>query len=319
MSDLAVVAHVGSGLAIDSGLSANDFVEGSISDNTRIGYASDWRQFQEWCSASGVQALPASPAVCGDYFAYMANIGRASSSIDRSRAALRMSHEILGFEDPTSSILVRKILSGIRRKIGTARVKKAPVLSADIKLMVDALPSGLLGCRDKALLLIGFAGAFRRSELVGLTVENVEFSQNGARILLPFSKTDNFGEGRYVAIKRGGATCPVAALEAWLAVSGITSGPVFRQVNRHGKIRETALTAQVVPRIVKRAAVAVGLNPDNLSGHSLRAGFVTQCALVGVSESNIMRQTGHKSSDTVRGYVRIACLFQDNPSGSLGL
>jgi integrase len=242
------------------------------------------------------------------------------SSIDRIRAAIRMAHESAGYSDPTDHISIRKELKGIRNKKGTAKTKKAPTLSTDIKAMIATLPESTIGIRDKALLLIGFAGAFRRSELVDIQIEHLQETTEGIKILLPRSKTDQEGAGRLVAIRRGAnpATCPVRALKAWIEVTGIVSGSLFRRVDRHGNIKDS-MTAQSVALVVKRAAEAAGLDASQYSGHSLRAGFVTQGAINGATETNIMRQTGHKSYETVRGYIRIANIFQDNVSGMLDL
>lgn len=319
-SNLAMVVPAESGLAVDAGSwTAHDFIESSLSENTKRAYASDFKQFSIWCAGRGVSPLPVGPALVADYFTHLCNIGRKSSSIDRARASIRMAHEAAGFEDPAGGLVVRKVLSGIRRTVGVARNKKTPVLSCGIKAMLETLPDGLLGVRDRAILLVGFSGAFRRSELVGIQVENVEFSGDGMKILLPFSKTDQEGAGRIVAIKRGSAACPVAALEAWLQAAGIKSGPVFRCVDRHSRLSETALTSQSIARIVKRAAVAAGIDASNISGHSLRSGFVTTAALAGASEANIARTTGHKSIEILRGYIRVADVFKDNASGLLGL
>jgi site-specific recombinase XerD len=299
---------------------AKEYMADSVADNTKRGYASDFRQFSAWCEAAGVQALPSVPSTVAAYFSAMADIGRKASTIDRARAAIRMAHETAGFADPTNDRHVRLALKGIRRTIGTAKAKTSPTLSNDIKAMIAALPSGKIGLRDRALLLVGFAGAFRRSELAGVSLEHIEETSEGIKILLLKSKTDQEGQGRYVGIKRGEnpATCPIRALKAWIEVAGITSGPIFRSVDRHGNIKE-AITPQTVALVVKRTAEAAGLDPAKYSGHSLRAGFVTQGAIGGASETNIMRQTGHKSHDTVRGYIRIANIFKDNVSGMLGL
>lgn len=297
-----------------------EYIGESVADNTRRAYASDFRQFTSWCESAGLQILPATPATVAAYFSAMADAGRKPSTIDRARAAVRMAHEIAGYPDPTNDRNVRLALKGIRRKVGTAKARKSPTLCSDIRAMVAVLPDSLLGARDRALILVGFAGAFRRSELVGIAAEHIEHTAEGVKILLPRSKTDQEGQGRYVGIKRGTnpATCPVRALAAWLEAAGIAAGPIFRSVDRHGRIGES-MTAQTVARVVKRTAAAAGLDADRYSGHSLRAGFVTQGALNGASETNIMRQTGHRSYETVRGYVRIANVFRDNVSGMLGL
>ena len=231
-----------------------------------------------------------------------------------------MAHEMAGYADPTGNKHVKLTLKGIRRKVGTAKAKKSPILATDVRAMTNSLPARLIGLRDRALILLGFAGAFRRSEVAQIAIEYVEETAEGIKVFIPRSKTDQEGQGRYIGIKRGAipATCPVRALNAWIEAAGISSGPIFRRVDRHGNVKEP-ITAQIVALIVKRAAAAAGLDPAKYSGHSLRAGFVTQGALNGATETNIMRQTGHTSHATVRGYIRIANIFKDNVSGMLGL
>ena len=299
---------------------AKEYIADSVAQNTRRGYQSDYRRFALWCKTLGLHSIPASPESIASYLSYMADTGRKPSTIDRARAAIRMAHETAGLADPTNDRMVRLALKGIRRKLGTAKIKKSPVLTEDVIAMVSVLPENIMGIRDRALILIGFSGAFRRSELVGILLEHIEETPEGIKVLLPRSKTDQDGEGRYVGIKRGSvpATCPVRALRAWLDAAAITSGPVFRRVDRHGNVLEK-ISAQSVGLIVKRAVKAAGLDPTKYSGHSLRAGFVTQAAIAGATETNIMRQTGHKSHATLQIYIRIADLFKDNPSSMLGL
>lgn len=299
---------------------AKDYIADSMAENTRRAYNSDFRQFSAWCAEAGLPALPASPGAVAAYLSALADAGRRVSTIERARAAIKVAHETAGAADPTAHKHVALTLRGIRRRLGAAPTKKAPILTNDIRAMVDALPDSLLGLRDRAILLLGFAGAFRRSELAYIHAEHIEYTAEGVRVYLPRSKTDQEGQGRYVGIKRGTdpRTCPVRALAAWCDAAGISSGPVFRMVDRHGNIRGP-ITPQTVALVVKRACRAAGLDPERYSGHSLRAGFVTQAALSGATESNIMRQTGHTSSATVKGYIRIANIFCDNASGLLGL
>jgi len=208
-------------------------------------------------------------------------------------------------------------LRGIRRTHGSAQRQVAPAVKEDVLSMVAAL-TGIKGTRDRALLLVGFAGAFRRSELVSLTVADIEQAQQGLIVTLQRSKTDQEGRGRKVAIPFArGAVCPVLALQQWIAVAGITEGPIFRGVNRHGQIADAAITPQAVAMVVKERAQAVGLNAANYSGHSLRAGLVTSAAQLGVSSWKIRQQTGHKSDAMLSRYIRDAGLFVSNASGAV--
>ena len=212
-------------------------------------------------------------------------------------------------------------MAGIRRRLGTAATAKRPVLVAELQAMVAALPDTLLGSRDRAILLLGFSGAFRRSELVSLNREDVLETAEGLVVTLRRSKTDQEAEGRKVAIPRGreAGTCPVRALSAWLAASGIADGPLFRRVNRHGQMLPQRLSGEAVAIVVKRWAAAAGLAPEEFAGHSLRAGLATAAAIAGKSERAIMSQTGHRSPMTVRRYIRDANLFRENAADGIGL
>jgi site-specific recombinase XerD len=187
--------------------------------------------------------------------------------------------------------------------------------------MVLALPEGPLGLRDSALLLLGFAGALRRSELVGLDVEDLGFEQAGVVLTLHRSKTDQEGQGQVIAVPYGRheATCPVLAVRIWLDASGITAGPVFRAVDRHGNVANGRLSDRAVATIVKRSAEAAGLNPADYAGHSLRSGMATAAARAGASERSIMNQTRHRSVAMVRRYIHRGQMFADNAAGQVGL
>jgi integrase len=217
--------------------------------------------------------------------------------------------------------VVSETMKGIRRSLGTAQPGKEPLLTPDILQMLDALDDRLLGCRDRALLLVGFAGGFRRSELVALDVGDVGETADGLVIRVRRSKTDPEAKGMTVALPYGStaATCPVRSYRAWIAAAGITSGPAFRSVDRHGVVGQGRMNAGSAARLIKRAAEAAGLDPASYAGHSLRAGFATQAFLNGAAEVSIMRQTRHKSLNTLRKYIRDRSLFRDNPAAKLGL
>jgi integrase len=216
---------------------------------------------------------------------------------------------------------VSETLKGIRRSIGTAQEGKAPLLTSDIRRIVACCPKTLGGLRDQALILVGFAGAFRRSELAAIDYANLTFTQDGLVIDLRRSKTDQEAAGRKVGIPFGKEeeTCPVRALRKWLAESGITAGAVFRGVDCHGKLARRGLHKDCVGWILKRVARRAGLKPEPLGGHSLRAGCVTQAAMNGVSERDIMRQTGHKSAEMLARYIRIGEIFTRNAAAGLGI
>ena len=195
------------------------------------------------------------------------------ATITRRLSAISQAHQIAGFEPPTGSAKVRLVMAGIRRTKGTAQSAKTPVLVDDLKRMVSQLPGGLIGIRDRALLLIGFCGAFRRSELVALDVADAAFTREGLVLTIRRSKTDQEGEGRKIGIPYAShvETCPIRSLQDWLEKSGITVGPIFRPINRHGRMASIRLSAAAVGDVVKRYAGAVGLNASDFAGHSLRS------------------------------------------------
>jgi integrase len=242
-------------------------------------------------------------------------------SIQRRLNAIAEAHKALGLESPTSAGVVRNTLKGIKRTLGTAPVQKAPALTKDIRAMVGAADSGLIGARDRAVILLGFAGAFRRSEVVGLDVEDLDFNHDGLTVTLRRSKNDQDGQGRKVGIPYGAnpETCPVRNLRAWLEASCIEAGAVFRSVNRHGQVKPGRLSGIDVARIVKKLVERAGLDATSYAGHSIRAGHATSAAIAGASERSIMNQTGHRSVQMVRRYIRDGNLFRDNSAGKLGL
>ncbi|HEX4770473.1 MAG TPA: site-specific integrase [Bryobacteraceae bacterium] len=292
-------------------------------ENTRKAYRYDLEHFAAFCAHQNVPALPASAATIAAYLASMADEGLKPATMSRRLAAISKAHAAAGLETPTSMrhAIVAETWQGIRRTLGTAQVQKAACTTDYMKQMLAQVPDTLAGARDRALLLVGFAAALRRSELVALAVDGVQFVPEGMTISIRRSKTDQEQHGQKVAVTLGKTpeTCPVRALKAWLKAASVESGPLFRAVNRWGQVQQTALTDQVVASLVKKYAQAAGLDADVFSGHSLRAGLATSAALAGAGERQIMRQTRHKSEAMVRRYVRDANMFNQNVSGIVGL
>ena len=230
-------------------------------------------------------------------------------------------HQQAGFESPTRTWAVKQFLTGLRREVGVAPLRKRPILVADLRNILGALPNSLLGVRDRALLLLGFTGGFRRSELVALNVEDLEETSAGLIVMIRRSKTDQEGQGRKVGDSSGGDqnTCPILALEQWQTAAAIKSGPLFRVMNRHGQALDRRLSAEAVGIVVKRYVEKLGYDPARFAGHSLRAGLATSAAAAGKSERAIMNQTGHRNVATVRRYIRDGNLFRDNAAEGLGL
>ncbi len=288
-----------------------EYLRASLSKNSQRGYRADIEHFVSWGGS-----IPAAPETIARYLAEYG--GKLSSAtLSRRLVSISKAHTAQGMPSPTKAELVKATLKGIRRVHGTAQQQANPILKADITAMVQNLP-GIIGARDRALLLVGFAGAFRRSELVAINCTDIEFVEQGLVLNIRHSKTDQEGAGRKIAIPYArGKHCPILSLKSWLEIAAITTGPIFRSVTKHGLISETALSAEAVAVIVKKRAVAVGLDPANYSGHSLRAGLVTSAAQAGVSSWKIRQQTGHKSDAMLSRYIRDANIFVDNAAGAV--
>jgi integrase len=297
-----------------------DFIRASKAESTLRGYRADWQNFCGWCESHGLCPLPASAEAVASYIAECAARLKVGS-IQRRLNAIAEAHKAVGLEPPTHHPMVTNTMKGIRRTKGTAPEQKTPTLTDDIRAMVNATDTGIIGVRDRAMLLLGFAGAFRRSELVGLDVEDCVFAKDGLTVTLRRSKTDQDGAGRKIGIPYGSnpETCPVRTLQAWLEITGINTGPLFRSINRHGQVRSGRLSGIDISRVVKKLAKRAGLNPARYAGHSLRAGHATSAAIAGATERSIMNQTGHRSVQMVRRYIRDGSLFRENSAGKLGL
>lgn len=289
---------------VDPLASMRGYLAAEKADSTRRAYAGDFADFSAWCDQVGEHSLPASPVATARYFARLADSGLKVSTIVRRAAAIRHVHRAAGHEPPTGAEGVKAVLRGIRRRLGVAPVRKAPATADLLARVIDRLPIGISGLRDRALLLVGFGGALRRSELVDLKVNDVEFSAAGMVLVLRKSKTDQEGKGVRIPVARGLHLRPVDALEAWLAASGIQEDAIFREVDRHGNIGEARLSDRSVARIVKRSIKAAGIDERAFSGHSLRAGFVTTSLDHKVDTFKIMKTTRHVRVDTLRIYDR---------------
>lgn len=298
---------------------AKSFIVNAKAESTRRAYQADFQTFRDWCASHGLSSMPARAEAVATYASYMVRQGLGVASIARSMAAISQAHQMAGHESPTKELKVRDTLKGIRRTLGTASAKKAPVSLEELREMVEALPGGIRGLRDRALLLLGFAGAFRRSELAALEVKDLETSDRGVLVTVRRSKTDQEGQGTIKAIPFSvdPPMCPVRAVQAWIEAAKIEAGPVFRTLDRWGNLHSSRMSDRAVARTVQRAATAIGLEASRFAGHSLRAGFATSAILAGKSESDVMRQTGHRSVTVFRGYVRIADAWRNNAAKGL--
>lgn len=287
------------------------YLQASLSDNTHRAYSNDLAHFLHWGGR-----IPATPESVASYLAMHA--GQLSfATLSRRVVAIGRAHTIKHLPSPAHAEVVKSTLQGIRRIWGSAQRRVTPALLRDVQAMVKGL-EGLKGLRDQALLLVGFAGAFRRSELVAIQVADVHFVEEGMVIRLRHGKTDQAGKGRDIAIPYvRGKYCPVKALMNWLENAGITSGAIFREVNRHGNVMGHGLSPQAVAMIVKQRAETIGLDARLYSGHSLRAGMITSAAQSGVSAWKICQQSGHQSATVMQRYIRQSNLFTDNPLGKM--
>jgi site-specific recombinase XerD len=296
---------------------AAGYARAEKAEATRRAYGSDFAQFRSWCEAKRIPALPAVPRTVAAFLAAEANRGTKPSTIGRRLAAICYAHKLAGHEPPTNSEAVKATLRGIRRTAGSAPVRKAPATADRVLAMVEKAGTDVKGLRDRALLLLGFAGAFRRSELTVLDAADLEFCDGGLRVVIRKSKTDQEGLGTTIAIARGSIACPVDAVRTWIKAAGIVEGPLFRPVTRTGKISARRLSARTVAELVKCYVRRVGLKAADFSGHSLRAGFLTSAAARGASIFKMMDVSRHKSIDTLRGYVRDAEMFRDHAGSGL--
>ncbi len=286
--------------------SIKQYLAAAFAENTVRAYRSDVARFIAWGGK-----IPCSPHLVARYIAHHAPL-LSSTTLTRRLSAIAWAHTSKGLPSPTHSLLVKATLKGIRRSC-TRRVRQVAALDKTHIVQMARGCTGLRGIRDRALLLVGFAGALRRSELTGINVDDIEFFAEGLVLHLRRSKTDQEGQGREVAIPRiRGKFCPCRCLSEWLAAAGIQEGAVFRSINQFDQASSQRLSGQSVALIIKRHAQRIGLDPEIFSGHSLRAGFVTAAAQCGVATSTIRNQTGHKSDAMVQHYMRTVRQFSDN-------
>jgi len=276
--------------------------------NTVRTYQSSWRQFEEWVTRNGGEVMPAHPAVVAAFASHLYNLGRKRSTIEKAMASISAAHIEAGYPPPTHTKPVRRTMKWIRQETSLFQTQKAPLLPADLERLVEVLPRTLEGLRDRAVLLLGFAGGFRRSELVALTVADLDWHDDYVRVAIRKSKGDRSSQGRVMElpIMPDEPLCAATAVHRWLDRTGIESGAIFRAVVKGRGMPTRGMSDRMVALIVKRAAEAAGMDHTQYSGHSLRAGFVTAAFQAGVPDAEIMMVTGHKTVEMVRRYVRLA-------------
>lgn len=309
---------------------AKDFYEytaKSKSSSSLRAYRFAWTKFNDWCEQNGYN--PFKPPgnshefLVGMFIAAMAK-GRQlkPASLTSYLAGIRHSYAEKGIEVDTRHNEISKAMAGIRREMGTKQKQKLPLTTENIKLLVDSIGKMIwpIEVRDRAMILLGFAGAFRRSEIVGIDIEHLAFDTNGVSVFLPQSKTDQEMRGRVVDIPFAYKEqyCPVRSLQAWIRCAKIESGPVFLQIHKGGGIKRKRLGDRSVALMLKKRCRPFGFS-DDIAGHSLRAGHVTSSIKNGTPETWIMRQTGHTSINTLRKYERLNREFTANSAAKIGL
>ena len=285
-------------------------------NHTIDAYESDWNDFCDWCRYHHQTSYPAKPETIVNYINDLADYAKAST-IRRRISAISENYNASGdhVENPCRAWIVKEALIGLTRLKGTVQKGKTPIYWEEIEEMIHRMDlSSLQALRDRAVLLLGFMGAFRRSELAGLDVEDIRKYQ-GIVVTIRHSKTDQTSAGQQIGIpylSHSSMDC-IHALQEWLTAAGITSGPLFRSFLKNGKVSSRRLSDKSINLIVKKYAASIGLNPEMYGAHSLRHGFATYAALQGVEERLIMKQTRHRSVEMVRRYINEADLFTNNP------
>jgi integrase len=302
---------------------AQAYARQSTAPATLRAYKADWAHYAAWCAGSGFDPVPAAPATIGAYLASLAT-SHAPTTIRRRLSAIGKMHRFNDLPWNPAHRDIQEPLQGVLRKHGRP-VKKAAALTLEmLRRIVATCDHSKRGRRDRALLLIGFAGALRRSEVVALQVEDVALAANGLRIRILRGKTDKAGQGTEIGLPRGKhvETCPERAFKDWQEVAKRSAGPLFRRISTGGRILDTALHPDAVGRILAHRLAMAGIPVDGfdrMSAHALRVGFITEAYGKGVRDDDIMRHTRHRDLRTMRGYVQRAGLVEESPAGAIDL
>ena len=293
-------------------------LEHSKAPNTIRAYKSDFSDFVLFCSKNGFRSLPSEPRVVSLYLTHLSTNDAKMSTLKRRLVSIGVVHKLKGhYLDTKHPSIIENIL-GIRRRKGSYQKSKKPLLINNLKIVINVIDEKnkeeIKKFRDRTIILIGFSGGFRRNEIVSLDFEDLDFVEEGLKINIRRSKTDQFGKGSVKALPYFDSPqyCPVVTLKKWLEISKITTGPLFRRFVKGSKLSENRLTDQTVALLIKEYLNLAGIDSKNYSGHSLRSGFATTAAESGVEERSIMAMTGHKSSEMVRRYIKEANLFKNN-------
>ena len=293
-------------------------LESSKSNNTVRAYKSDFNDFRLFCSQNGFKSLPTEPKIVSLYLTHLSTKEAKMSTLKRRLVSIGVIHKLKGhYLDTKHPSIIENIL-GIKRRKGSVQIGKKPILINNLKQIIDVIDEQKNDekkkFRDRSVILIGFSGGFRRNEIVSLDYDDLDFVQEGLKINLKRSKTDQFGEGSVKGLPYfdNSQYCPVVSIQKWIEISKISSGALFRRFTKGSRLSDDRLTDQTVALLIKKYLKLAGIDSKNYSGHSLRSGFATSAAEAGAEERSIMAMTGHKSTEMVRRYIKEANLFKNN-------
>ena len=293
-------------------------LQSSKAKNTIRAYKSDFEDFGLFCTQNGFKSLPSEPKIISLYLTQLSTKDVKISTIKRRLVSIGVIHKLKGHYLDTKHPLILENLMGIKRRKGSIQNGKKPLLINNLKRLIDAIDhqkkEQIKIFRDRTIILIGFSGGFRRNEIVSLDYDDLDFVEEGLKINVKRSKTDQFGEGSIKGLPYfdNSQYCPVLSIKKWIEISKINSGALFRRFTKGSNLSEKRLTDQTVALLIKEYLDLAGINSKNYSGHSLRSGFATTAAEAGAEERTIMAMTGHKSTEMVRRYIKDANLFKNN-------
>jgi site-specific recombinase XerD len=293
-------------------------LQSSKAKNTIRAYKSDFKDFGLFCTQNGFKSLPSEPKIISLYLTQQSTKDVKISTIKRRLVSIGVIHKLKGYYLDTKHPLILENLMGIKRRKGSIQNGKKPLLINNLKRLINAIDQQkkeqIKIFRDRTIILIGFSGGFRRNEIVSLDYDDLDFVEEGLKINVKRSKTDQFGEGSIKGLPYfdNSQYCPVLSIQKWIEISKINSGPLFRRFTKGSNLSEKRLTDQTVAILIKEYLDLAGIDSKNYSGHSLRSGFATAAAEAGAEERTIMAMTGHKSTEMVRRYIKDANLFKNN-------
>ena len=299
-------------------------LKNSKANNTLRAYKSDFKNFEAFCAKHNFNSLPTEPKIVSLYLTHLSKVSKIST-LRRRLVSISMVHKLKGHYLDTKHPLIIENLMGIRRIKGSIQTGKKPLLinhlQSIIKVINEENINEIKKARDKTIVLIGFGGGFRRTELISIDYEDIEFVPEGLKIYIKKSKTDQYGEGMIKGIPyfNNSEFCPVRNLEKWLQLSKIKKGAIFRRFAKGNSLTNYRLTDQTVVLLIKKYLNLAGIESSNFSGHSLRSGFATVAAESGADERSIMAMTGHKTTQMVRRYIKEANIFKNNALNKIKL